>query len=156
MLTSENFMLKFKKFKAKVSKELILQIIQEFTNPKLKLVDVVAMKQKYFSLFPDSTPPPVKVKKKKKLKKLKDKDLVPGEFSFENILEDGNSEIDVSEYELSVEEDEDLISESDTRELIFESEEEEEDEEEEKEEEEEEDEEEEEEEEHKVLEGITE
>lgn len=58
-LSDEDFWAKVKKFKAVVKKEVIDQIVNEFMNQRTKLIDVVAMKKKYLSVFPNSTPPPL-------------------------------------------------------------------------------------------------
>lgn len=54
-------------FNAKISEELFPELMGQFCNPRTKLIDVVAMRTKYLSIFPDSTPPPPpKVKPGKK------------------------------------------------------------------------------------------
>ncbi|KAL0270312.1 UNVERIFIED_CONTAM: hypothetical protein PYX00_007769 [Menopon gallinae] len=75
-ITQDQFMEIVKKFKCKVSKELFSELIKQFPTKKSNLIDVVAMRDKYLSLFPDTTPPEPKKPKKKKEKKEKKKAAV--------------------------------------------------------------------------------
>lgn len=71
-LTPDQFMDLVTKFKAKISSEIFPELMKEFTIRKANTIDVVAMRNKYISLYPDSTPPPTKNLKKNEEQKVVD------------------------------------------------------------------------------------